>query len=205
MRLGFEYGLSNRLDFGIGRSNFEKLYDGFIKVKIIQQSAGEKNVPVTITWLEGISIKTQKWIEASVDYPFSNRLYYVHELFIARKFNDRFSMQLSPAIVHRNMVKTVDDQNVVGAMGVGANYQIARRLTAVCEYYYQFRKKIADPFSNSLSVGVDIETGGGHIFQLFLTNSTGMTEKSFIPETNRNWTDGDIIFGFNIIRLFPNN
>ena len=203
-RLGFEYGLNDRIDLGIGRSNFEKLYDGFFKIKILQQSSGTKNCPVTITWFEGISVKTQKWIDTSVDYPFTNRLDYVHELLIARKFNETFSLQLTPVIIHRNMVKTVDDQNLVAALGVGVKYKIANRVTAVCEYYYQFRKKIEEPFSNSLSFGVDLETGGGHVFQLFLTNSAGMTEKSFIPETNRKWKDGDIIFGFNIVRLFAN-
>jgi hypothetical protein len=201
IRFGLEYGLTDRIDLGIGRSNYEKLYDGFFKVKIIQQSSGIKNIPVTITWLEGMSVKTQKWIDANVNYPFSGRLYYIHELFIARKFNNKFSMQLTPVIVHRNMVKTADEQNTIGALGVGANLKIARRLTIVCEYYYQFGKKPVDSY-NSGSLGVDIETGGGHVFQLFLTNSAGMTEKAFIPETNRNWMDGEIIFGFNIIRLF---
>ena len=149
-----------------------------------------------------MSVKTQKYIEKNADYPFSSRLYYVHEVFIARKFNDNFSLQLAPVIVHRNMVKTADDQNTIFALGAGVNYKIARRLRAVCEYYYQFRKKTSVPFDNSLSLGVDIETGGGHVFQLFLTNSSGMTEKSFIPETNGSWMKGNIIFGFNIIRLF---
>jgi hypothetical protein len=202
MRFGFEYGLNDRIDLGIGRSNFEKLYDGFIKVKILQQSSGEKNIPVTLTLLEGMSVKTQKWTNEDVDYPFSSRLYYTHELFIARKFNDNFSLQLSPVLLHRNMVKTAEDQNVVGALGVGGKYKVARRLSVVFEYYYLFPGKTADQFNNSLSLGVDIETGGGHVFQLHLTNSSGMTEKTFIPETTRSWKDGDIIFGFNIIRLF---
>jgi len=202
MHLGLEYGLSDRIDLGIGRSSFEKLYDGFIKIKILQQSSGLKHMPVTLTWQEGMSVKTQKWFNEDVDYPFSARLYYVHELFIARKFNDKLSLQLSPVIIHRNMVRTTGDQNIVGALGLGGTYRIARRLLAVCEYYYLFAGKTADQFNNSLSLGVDIETGGGHVFQLHLTNSSGMTEKTFIPETKRNWKDGDIIFGFNIIRLF---
>ncbi len=205
MRLGLEYGLSDRIDLGIGRSNYEKIYDGFIKVKILQQSSGNKNVPLTITWLEGMSVKTLKWAENGIDYPFSGRLYYVHELFIARKFGDRLSLQLSPVIVHRNMVKTNDDQNTVGALGFGGNYRLAKRLSAVWEYYSILSSKTADIFNNSLSLGVDIETGGGHVFQLHITNSSGMTEKSFIPETVKRWSDGEIMFGFNIIRLFNFN
>ena len=54
---------------------------------------------------------------------------------------------------------------------------------------------------NSLAVGFDIETGG-HVFPLHFTNSTGMTEKTFITETTGDFFNGDIHFGFNISRVF---
>jgi hypothetical protein len=99
------------------------------------------------------------------------------------------------------MVKTKEDQNTVGALGVGGRYKITNRFTAVCEYYYLFPGNTANQFNNSLAFGVEIETGG-HVFQLHFSNSTGMTEKAFIPETTGRWLDGDINLGFNIIRLF---
>ena len=201
IRFGFEYGLNDRIDLGIGRSNFEKLYDGFIKVKIAKQSSGNRNFPVTITWLEGMSIKTVEWTNQEIDYPFSARLYYIHELFISRKFNDKLSLQLSPVLIHRNMVETREDENTVGAIGIGGRYRITNRFTAVGEYYYLLPGNTADKFNNSLALGVEIETGG-HVFQIHVTNSNGMTEKAFIPETNGTWKDGDIGIGFNIIRLF---
>jgi hypothetical protein len=201
IRFGFEYGINDRIDLGIGRSNYEKLYDGFIKVKLTRQSTGVKSFPFTITLLEGMSITSQRWENDAVDYPFTGRLYYIHELFIARKFNDKFSAQLSPVIIHRNMVETTKDQNTVSAIGVGGRYKITSRFTAVCEYYYLLPGETANNFNNSLAFGVELETGG-HVFQLHFSNSTGMTEKAFIPETTGKWKDGDINFGFNIIRLF---
>ena len=201
IRFGFEYGLTDRIDVGVGRSNFEKLYDGFIKVKIARQSTGKRNFPVTITLLEGMSVKTIDFAYDDVDYPFSARLYYVHELLISRKFNEKLSLQLSPVIVHRNMVETQDDQNTVGAIGVGVRYKLTNRFTCVGEYYYLLPGNTADNFNNSLALGVEIETGG-HVFQIHVTNSTGMTEKAFIPETTGQWRKGDIGIGFNIIRLF---
>ena len=204
IRFGFEYGLFDRIDLGIGRSNFEDIYDGFIKIKLMRQSSGKRNFPFTITWFEGMSVKTQKWINEEVDYPITGRLYYVHELFISRKFNEKLSLQLSPVIIHRNMVKTREDENTVGAVGLGGRYKITNRFTVVGEYYYLLPGYTADNFSNSLAFGVEIETGG-HVFQIHVSNSTGMTEKVFIPETYGNWLDGDIGFGFNIIRLFDLN
>ena len=106
IRFGFEYGLNDRIDLGIGRSNYEKLYDGFIKVKLTRQSTGKKSFPVTITWLEGMSYKSIDYVNNDVDYPTTARFYYIHELFISRKFTDKLSLQLSPVIIHRNMVET---------------------------------------------------------------------------------------------------
>jgi len=201
IRFGFEYGLNDMIDLGIGRSNYQKLYDGFIKVKLMRQSSGKRNFPVTITLLEGISINTLEWTIDEVEYPFSARINYIHELFIARKFNEKLSLQLSPVIIHRNMVETNENQNTVGAIGLGGRYKITNRFTAVCEYYYLLPGNTADNFNNSLAIGIEIDTGG-HVFQIHITNSTGMTEKAFIPETNGKWVDGDIGLGFNIIRLF---
>ena len=148
-----------------------------------------------------MSYKTLKWTIDEVDYPNTARIYYIHELFISRKFTEKLSLQLSPVIIHRNMVETREDENTVGALGLGGRYKITNRFTVVGEYYYLLTNKTADKFNNSLALGVEIETGG-HVFQLHFSNSTGMTEKAFIPETNGKWADGDINFGFNIIRLF---
>ena len=40
------------------------------------------------------------------------------------------------------------------------------------------------------------------LFQLHVTNSTGMEERAFITETTGNWLNGDLRFGFNISRVF---
>jgi hypothetical protein len=34
------------------------------------------------------------------------------------------------------------------------------------------------------------------------TNSTGMTERTFIGQTTEKWTDEGVRFGFNIARVF---
>ncbi len=124
IRFGFEYGLHDRVSIAIGRSSHEKLYDGFIKFKIVQQSSGSNSFPLTITLLEGMAIKSEKWINPERDYPFSARLYYTHELLISRKFNEKISAQIVPSLVHRNMVDADSNQNLVPALGFGANYTI---------------------------------------------------------------------------------
>jgi hypothetical protein len=56
-------------------------------------------------------------------------------------------------------------------------------------------------YHNPLSIGFDLETGG-HVFQLHFTNSKGMNERAFLTQTENDWGDGDIFFGFNISRSF---
>lgn len=201
IRFGFDYGFNDRLAIGIGRSNNRDIIDGYFKYKLFRQSEGKKSFPFTVTLLEGISVRSQQWPNNSINYPFSARLNYVHELFISRKFDDNLSLQLSPVIVHRNIVEENEDQNLVPAIGFGARYRITPRFSVNGEYYYLLPGQTAKDNYNSLSLGVSIQTGG-HVFQLHFSNSRGMTEKLFIPETTGSWLKDDIYFGFNIIRLF---
>jgi len=202
IRFGFEYGFTDRFSAGLGRSNFEKLYDGFIKYKLIKQSTGSTGFPITLTLKEGMEIKTLHWDNPNLDYPQTAKYTYTHTLFIARKFSKRFSAQIVPVIIHRNMVDSAANQNVVGAIGLGGNYTVNHWLSFSGEYYHLLPGNTADLFNNSLSFGMDIESGGGHLFQIQVSNSRGMTEKQFVPQTYGDWLEGDFRIGFNIIRVF---
>jgi hypothetical protein len=202
IRFGFEYGLNDRISLGVGRSNYEKLFDGFVKIKLLRQKNGASSFPVSVTLMEGMQYKSLKWVNRELDYPETARLSYVHELFIARKFNKWFSAQLVPVIVHRNWVTDKEEQNIVGAVGIGGVFTVNKWLGINAEYYHLLPGHTADNFENSLALGVEIETGGGHVFQIHLSNSTGMTEKNFVPENTGSWLDGDIALGFNLIRVF---
>jgi hypothetical protein len=201
IRLGFDYGLSDALTIGVGRSGFQKTYDGFIKYKFLRQSTGKRNMPLTVGVLLTSAIQTLKWADPDRDNFFSNRLYYTGQLIIGRKFNESFTLQLSPTLVHRNLVATNAEKNDVYALGTAARIKITKRLAVNAEYIYLLPDQVAPGITNSLSVGVDIETGG-HVFQLHLTNSTSMIEKGFIAETTNSWSDGGIHFGFNVSRVF---
>lgn len=201
IRLGVDYGLMNRINLGIGVGNDQRLIDGILKIKLIRQSSGGNNSPVTIVYSATGYYTFTKWADTSRNNLLSSRLFYSHQLLIARKFNSRFSLQITPGIVHRNLVQKENDQNNVYSVAMGGRYKLTNRLAVNAEYYFLLPGKTNDNFVNSLSIGLDIETGG-HIFQLILTNSESPQEKVFIPETSHKLKDGDIHFGFNIIRVF---
>lgn len=198
MRMGLDYGITDNVMVGIGRSTYQKSLDAFVKIKLLRQSTGAKNSPFTIDYIPSIAIVTLRY---PTKIPFKHRVYYSHQLLIGRKFSDGFSLQLMPTVVHRNITALNTDPNDTWAIGIGGRQKLSKRVSFNAEYYYQLPGTKTAGSVNSLSFGFDIETGG-HVFQLHFTNSTGMNEKTFISETTGKWGKGDILFGFNIARVF---
>ena len=204
VHFSLEYGITDWLMVGAGRGTYEKTFDGFLKFSPVRQSTGKRFMPVSISYLLATDLKTVKWPDPEFEYAFSSRFSYVHQILIARKFNKSFSLQLSPTVVHRNLVATELDPNDTYALGAGGRLKITSRISFNAEYYYVVKpinNYQSSPVYNPLSLGFDIETGG-HVFQLIFTNSLAMIEKGFITETTGRWGKGDIHFGFNISRVF---
>jgi hypothetical protein len=200
LRLGFEYAVTDRLEIGVGRSNIDKTYDGFLKYKAIQQTTGAHPVPVSVTLFTSAAIVTQKYTDG-VDRTLGRRTAYTYQALIARKFSPDLSLQLMPTLIHRNLVLNEGEKNDVYALGGGGRYKLTKRFSLNAEYYALLTSYTAKNYQNAVALGVDIETGG-HIFQLHVTNSPGMIEKQFITETTGKVFNGDLFFGFNISRNF---
>lgn len=200
MRLGFDYGITDNLMIGVGHSTFRKTYDGFLKLKVLRQSKGEVNMPVTMSILAAFSNNTLKMPD-SLKTTFSDRTSSVFQLLIARKISEDFSIQIMPTFIHADKISLYHPKRDIIAIGLAARQRITKRLSLSGEYYYQLPESQSPLSHNVLSFGVDIGTGG-HIFQLHFTNSIGLNEKTFISETTGRWGKGDILFGFNISRVF---
>jgi hypothetical protein len=200
IRIGGDFGITDRFAVGFGRSSFEKTYDFFGKYKLLRQTTNS-SMPLTAAILATAGIKSAPWEDPTRENLFSSRMSYTWQLILGRKFSDNFSLQLSPTLVHRNLVKTNTEKNDVYALASAARLKLSKRTSFNAEYIYLLPDRVGPEVYNSLSVGVDIETGG-HVFQLHLTNSTSMIENGFIANTSGNWLDGDIHFGFNVSRVF---
>ena len=201
MRMGFDYGITNRLMVGIGRSTFQKTYDAFFKFKILRQSTGSRNMPITLSYVPTFAVRTLHFEDHTIKNYNSSRYSFTHQLIIGRKFSEGTSFQIMPTFIHQNLVTYAGDPNDIWAIGVGGRQKLSKRISINAEYYYQIPEHKLIGSTNVLSLGFDIETGG-HVFQLHFTNSTGMSEKNFIGETTGKWEKGDILFGFNLSRVF---
>jgi hypothetical protein len=201
MRIGLDYGILNNLTVGFGRSNAGKELDGFIKFCPVWQSTGPGSFPFSIVLISGVTLSTQSWSDTTLKNYFSSRMAFYNELILGRKFSERFSLQVSPVFIHRNLVQLASEENDVYALGIGTRFKLTKRLAFVADYHYIVQGLDKNLYKDPLSVGFDIETGG-HVFQLHFSNATGMNEKAFITNTTGDWAKGEVRFGFNLSRVF---
>ena len=188
VRIGAEYGLVPNLSLNFGRSSLDKLLDAGLKYRFMHQTTDNKK-PLSMLLYGG-------WARVG-GQSVQSRYWYTGQLIIGRKMTDKLSVQLVPSVVIAPSGQTY-------ALGMGFRQKLTQRTTFNMEYIPVLIKpegRSTNNYYNSLSVGVDIETGG-HVFQLHFTNSSGMAEPQFIAQNTGTWTKQEIRFGFNISRVF---
>ncbi|MFO7829647.1 MAG: DUF5777 family beta-barrel protein [Bacteroidales bacterium] len=200
---GLYYGITDRINVGMARATYNQTNYGFAKYALLRQSSGEKKNPITLVLTSSINYTSKKYSDKKRDDDFISRFDYTYQLLIGRKFTDRISLQLSPTMVHRNLVETKDEPNDLFALGIGGRFLITKRIAFNAEYFWVINNvtRYGYEFYDPVALGFDIQIGS-HVFQLMLTNVAAMTENKLIGETTSNFFDGDIRFGFNISQIF---
>lgn len=200
VRVGLEYGLTNNFSAGFGRNSVDKTIDAYLRYKLVSQK--QNGMPVTITAFTNAAVRTSPRKEdATYDITLEDRMSYTTQVLFARKFTTALSLQVMPTLVHRNTVDQSREKNDQFVLGLGGRLKVSRSVSLNTEYYYRLGVPSANIYYNALGFGIDIETGG-HVFQLVLTNTRGLTERVFLTETAGNFFDGDIHLGFNVTRSF---
>lgn len=206
--IGLEYGITNNLNIGVtrmkGAGPYRQLFEGYSKYKVFSQSNKFPFSLVVLLKYNVTSMEASENPSSATSYKdFVGRTSGSYQLLLARKFSERFSMQIVPTFVHRNYVGYYD-QNSTLAIGTGARFQISKLIGVIGEYHYvAFNEGVQDDLglSHPIALGVEFDTGG-HIFQLNFTNSRGFGEAQYIPSTSSSVADGEFRFGFTIARIF---
>lgn len=210
IRFSFDYGITDKLQAGVGRSKTKEHLDGSLKYKLLEQTS-KNSMPISLAIYSMMAYTPVRDLENYFIKP-EYRLSYTFQTIIARKFGDRFSFEMLPTIVHRNYVTAfvnphngAEETNEIFSLGVGARLKLTKRTVLVADYFYVFSDyrlgNTAAPHYNPLGIGLEIETGG-HVFYINLTNSSGIIENDFIVDTRDTWTKGGYKLGFNISRIF---
>ncbi len=217
--IGAEYGFSDRLMAGLyrtkgagstpeGYAGLRQMLNVIGKFRLTRQRE-DNLIPISVTLMGLSSMSTSEKLEGPgtegliASFPqFSHRFAFHGELIIARKFSDGFSLQVIPGFTHRNLVP-FEDNNGLFSVGAAARVQITRSLGIVADAVFPFSsdRTSDDGYYPAIGIGFEFETSG-HVFQVNLTNATGLMETDFVPYTTSNWGDGEFRLGFTISRWF---
>lgn len=196
-KIGGIYGITDAIGISISRHTYQKTFEFGAKYRLLKQT-DDKN-PFEIVGYNVLSINTELSKDVYPKIKFEDRLSYVSEVLISRRFTENLSLQITPSFVNKNLVDTNIESHSQFLTGIGGRYKISKRVSLNAEYFYNFNHN--STYRNPLSAGVDIDTGG-HIFQLLFTNSQPITEAGYLTNATGNWTKGKIFFGFNLYRVF---
>jgi hypothetical protein len=219
IRISFDFGITDNLTVGVGRSKANELIDGMVKYRFLTQTT-DNHIPLSAAFYGDMSYTPQtsdqfyNGVVRNAEFKQNDvhRISYVAQLLLAHKFGSRLSIELIPSYQHRNFVLAnvnpengKEETNDLFSIGGGFRLKITKRVSLIADYFYTFSEyrtnNTASPFYNPLAVGIEIETGG-HVFHLNFTNASGIIENYFIPNTTDNWLKGGYKFGFNISRVF---
>ncbi len=205
MRLSLDYGITDKIMVGAGRTD-QQMYDVSLKIKLYEQTTkGKGSFPLSIVYYGDMGVNTQTWAYPGRDNFFTSRLTFVNQLILTRKFNEWVSFELVPSMIHHNLIPS--GVNDIYALGIGTSIKITRSTRFNIEYIPRFNAQNQAVDNNGtiaydeFAVGFDIETGG-HVFQLQLTNAQGLIEQQFITENPNKLALNTLHLGFNLSRTF---
>jgi len=195
-KLGAIYGLTDRISLSLSRETNMKTFEFGAKYSLLKQN---ENMPVDIVGYNVMALNTDLDKDAYPYLKFGDRLSYLTQALISRRFNENFSLQLSPSYVHKNLYEPTVENDDQFLTGLGGRYKISKRISINAEYFVNFDKNSF--YRNPFSLGMDIETGG-HVFQLLFSNSQLNSDIGYLTNATGKWEKGQIFFGFNLYRVF---
>ena len=208
--IGFEYGITNNFMVGLNRAKgngpLRQNVNGIAKIRFAEQDV-DNTIPFSLAVLGITSVSTmpRSNTEGVINFfeKTAHRISYHAELLLSRKFSNYFSLQLSGAWTYRNIVPSSDKNDLV-SIGLASRIQLTKSIGIVLDGRFVFSDiRNADTgYYPPLGIGLEWETGGGHVFQLNFTNATGIEQTDYIPYTQSNWLDGEYRLGFTIARQF---
>ncbi|HOZ87276.1 MAG TPA: DUF5777 family beta-barrel protein [Bacteroidia bacterium] len=208
IRIAFDYGINDKWTVGFARSKGtylrRQILDFNSKLRLLRQKSS--GMPFSVSMYGAAELSTMKSstdIESPVYFGKNglHRFNFVSQLLLARKFGEKFSMELAPTVVHRNLVHYLE-KNTAFSLGVGLRYKFTKRMGIILDYYHSFSKDgLPVNYIPPLGIGLEIETGG-HVFHLLFSNNKSLLESQFLTQNSDDWLKGQFRFGFNISRVF---
>jgi hypothetical protein len=219
VRIGFNIGLTNRLDFAIARAKsghpfaqlrMEKNYELALKYQLLRQLENDPSHPIAVSIFFSNIISAMDTAK-TLFYKFhdlGDRMSQCFQLIIAKKFG-KVTVQLNPTVTIAGYLPSYDLQRTMFALGGVVRFPAGRRFNIIVDYIHPFRTDENEAsfasrsikFHDPLGIGVEILTSG-HVFTLNFTNATQIQEARFIPYNIKRWGHGEFRWGFTVSRKF---
>lgn len=207
--MSFDYSPKHWMNLGLAFTGNATL-EGTVKFRLMRQQTGLHNYPVSIVFLTTANVNFNKLVPAPNDF-FWNKLSYLHQLLISRKITDKFSLQLSPSMVHNNITAYgLANSNNIFSIGLGGRMKLTDKKAITFEYSRQLNMyenivdkngEIVSYAPDMISLGYDWDTGG-HIFQFFITNTSNASNVLQLSQNVKKKTFGEYSLGFNLNRSY---
>lgn len=211
-RLGLNYGVTDRIMVGIGTTRTNQLVDFNWKYKILQQTKSN-SMPITLTYFGNLSVNLRDSSSGAFGptnrFKEMHRLSYLHQLIVARKFSDKFSMQVAPTFFYFNSVPT-GYKNMNLSISAGGRYNIFGSHSVIFEYDQLISKQDSVQVNGSytdkqplpnVTLGWEIGTAT-HCFQVFVANFDRINGQYDLLYNTNDFKKRKYLFGFNITVRF---
>jgi len=206
--IGVDYGVTDNFTVGLNRTKgvgtLSRLINTSLKHRIVRQVKDINPFSVTLVGEMSITTLPKSSSPNSLLFfdAFSHRFIYSVQILVATVIGDKFTIQLSPGLVHRNIVDALDENRLFN-VGLQAKYQFNKGFALIFDgtAIFSDTRDSKEGFYPPIGIGFEFDTGG-HVFQLNFTNARGLATTDYIPNTRSSWSDGEFRFGFTISRLF---
>ena len=195
------YSLWDGVQLSASRESLKQTYASSVKLRLVKQSNA---IPINLVLYGTANINAELDKDRVPGLQFSDRMSYALQLLTSRRFSDKFSFLVAPSYVRQNLQ---DLNNVISprynqfVLGLGGRMKVSKRVSINIDYAYNFNRVANSVYQNPLTIGMNLETGG-HVFQLLFSNAQSSNEPGFLSNAEGNWTNGNVFFGFNIVRVF---
>lgn len=202
IRMGLNYGITDKLMVGVGSTKDYKLQDFSVKYAIFQQTVSGA-MPVSVTYYGNMvaDLRNKSEFGPPEAYRAIHHLSYFNQVIVGRKFTEVFSLQVAPTFFYYNSVMT-GYKNANFAIHAGGRARFGTH-SVVAEYNQMITRQDNPDFDAKpqLSLGWEKSTAT-HAFQLFFANYKGIVaQRNFLFNQN-DFTKGEFLVGMNITVKF---
>lgn len=202
-RIGLNYGITDRLMIGAGTTKDNNLQDIQWKYLILQQTE-DNSIPVSLSYYGNIvfDLRTEEEFGPAASFKQIHRLSYFTQLIVARKINERFSVQVAPSLAYFNSVTRYSDstgyKNLNLGLSAGARANLFGSHSLLLEYDQLLTKQdLAKQPKPNLSLGWEISTAT-HTFQIFAANYNQIINQRNLVFNTNDYKKSQWLVGFNI-------